>query len=436
MWKFAPGKGAVEPPETGNLTVAELQQASNDVLMLVLAESFPDIKRGMKNYDAFPNFSKTGSSVDKQAPSSLRKLRPILVKGILRVGGRLQYSALSEEEKHPFILPKRHHVTKLIVQHYHELVGHSGTQHVLGATSEKFWILHGNSTVRHYLKECRKCRLWKVQVNQQLMAPLPKCRVTPGNSPFAGTGVDYVGPMLLNIGRSHVKRYGCIFTCMASRAVHLELSSSLSASSFLQAFFRFVHRRPGAKKMFSDHGSNFVMGARELRDGVNRWNQQKMHDSLRQKGIEWYFNPPLSPNSGGAWESMVKSVKRILRLLTEERILDEESLHTFLIEVEWILNNRPLTAVSDHPDDLSTLTPVSILTGCVASSFPPDVFVRADGYRRSWRAVQRMANQFWKRWKREYLLLLQQRPKWLQPFRNLRVGDIFLMVDEDSKRGS
>jgi len=91
--------------------------------------------------------------------------------------------------------------------------------------------------------------------------------------------------MLVNLGRSHVKRYGCIFTCMASRAVHLELSSSVSASSFLQAFFRFVHRRPVAKKMFSDHGSNFVMGVRELRDGVNRWNQQKMHDS------------PLSPNA-------------------------------------------------------------------------------------------------------------------------------------------
>jgi len=100
------------------------------------------------------------------------------------------------------------------------------------------------------------------------------------------------------------------------------------------------------------------------------------------------------------------------------------------------LNNRPLTAVSDHPDDLSTLTPVSILTGCVASSFPPDVLVRADGYRSSWRAVQWMANQFWKRWKREYLLLLQQRPKWLQPFRNLWAGDIVLMVEEDSKRGS
>ena len=81
-WKFAPGKGAVELPETGNLTVAELQQARNDVLKLVQAESFPDVKRGMKNYDAFPNFSKTGSSVGNQAPSSLRKLRPILVKGI------------------------------------------------------------------------------------------------------------------------------------------------------------------------------------------------------------------------------------------------------------------------------------------------------------------------------------------------------------------
>ena len=324
----------------------------------------------------------------------------------------------------------------MIIQYYHEIVGHSGTQQVLSATRERFWIICGNSSVRHYLKECRKCRFWKAPTGQQLMAPLPECRVTPGKPPFTCTGVDYFGPVLVRIGRSQVKRYGCIFTCLASRAVHIELASSLSASSFLQAFFRFVHRRPGVKKMFSDRGSNFVMAERELRDEITRWNKQLIHDSLRQKGIEWHFNPPLSPSQGGVWEIIVKSVKRILQNLTGEKILDEESLRTFIVEVEWILNNRPLTSVSDHPSDLAALTPTSVLTGSTDPSLPPDTFMKADGYKRSWRAVQWMAEQFWTRWRKEYMLSLQKRQKWLHTSRNLKPGDLVLMVNENCKRGS
>ena len=188
--------------------------------------------------------------------------------------------------------------------------------------------------------------------------------------------------------------------------------------------------------MFSDRGSNFILAERELRDGVRRWNQQQLHESLRQKDVKWTFNPPLSPSSGGAWEILVKGVKKILYTLTGERTLDDESLCTFLIEVEFILNNRPLTPVSGDPDDLKALTPMSILTGSLDCTFPPDVFVGADGYRRSWRTVQLMADIFWKRWTKEYLPMLQLRQKWLQPARNLRVGDVVLMCDANSKRGA
>ena len=142
--------------------------------------------------------------------------------------------------------------------------------------------------MRHYLKDCKLCRLWKAQACKQLMAPLPKCRVSAGNPPFTCTGVDYFGPILIKVGRSHVKRYGCLFTCMASRAIHIEIANSLNASSFLQAFFRFIHRRGRVKEMYSDRGSNFVLAERELREEIQRWNQQEIHSSLRQKGVTSY----------------------------------------------------------------------------------------------------------------------------------------------------
>jgi len=137
---------------------------------------------------------------------------------------------------------------------------------------------------------------------------------------------------------------------MARCAVHLEIAGSLNASSFSQAFFRFMHRRGSVKEMYSGRGTNFVLAERELRNGIMRWNQQNIHDTLCQNGVQWRFYPPLSPSSGGAWEVLVKAVKKILRFLLRDRSLDEESLHTFMVEVESILNNRLLTPVSDSPD--------------------------------------------------------------------------------------
>jgi len=99
----------------------------------------------------------------------------------------------------------------------------------------------------------------------------------------------------------------------------------------------------------------------------------------------------------------------------KERTLTDQSLYTFLVEVEWIMNTRPLTSVSDSPDDFSALTPMSLLCGSLDSSLPSDVFLQADEYRRSWRSVQLLTDLFWRRWMKEYLPLLQRQQKWLQP---------------------
>ena len=125
-----------------------------------------------------------------------------------------------------------------------------------------------------------------------------------------------------------------LFTCMATRAVHLEIAGSLDASSFLQAFFIFIYCRGAVKEMCSDKGTNFALAERKLRNGIMRWNRQKIQDSLCEKGVQWHFNPPLSPLSGDAWEVLVKAVKKILPFLLRDRILDEESLDTFLVKVE------------------------------------------------------------------------------------------------------
>ena len=129
-------------PEAGCLSVEKLQQATMYV-RYVQDDVFRAVKAKLTDFEEYPCLSRVGSSFGKCCPSSLRKLRPITFQGVLRVGGRLQNSGLSVDQQHPAILPTRHHVTGLIVQFYHVQQGHCGTQSVLSATREKFWMVKG-----------------------------------------------------------------------------------------------------------------------------------------------------------------------------------------------------------------------------------------------------------------------------------------------------
>ena len=269
------------------------------------------------------------------------------------------------------------------------------------------------------------------------MAPLPLHRVTSHLPAFTHVGVDYAGPFLIKSGRNQLKsgRYLCVFTCLATRAVHLEPSFSLDTPSFLQAYQRFVSRRGTPKAIYSDNGTNFVGAAKELREGMKRLDKQLIHDRMRRQSIDWHFNPPAASHHGGVWERIIRSARRIMLALTSQyRSLTDEEFFTFTVEVERILNNRPLTPVRSDPTDLETLTPNSLLTSRLDTSTPMDMFIKADGYKRSWRFVNWLSEQFWARWLKEYLPSLQVRQKWLKPMRNLKVGDIVLVIDDGQKR--
>ena len=268
------------------------------------------------------------------------------------------------------------------------------------------------------------------------MGELPVARVTPEQPPFTNTGVDYFGPIMVKQGRSQVKRYGCLFTCLAIRAVHLEVAHSLNTDSFLNALRRFMNRRGVPKRIFSDNGTNFIGGERELREGIQSFNQQKIHGILLQKEVEWNFNPPLASHMGGVWESMVKSVKKIMKALLKEQVVRDEILLTIFSEVEGILNSRPITEIHQDSKDSEPLTPNHLLLLRPNTCLPPGVFQKVDGFGiRAWRQAQYLADRFWQRWLKEYLPLLQLRQRWTVPRRNLKVGDLVLVLDESVPRG-
>ena len=193
------------------------------------------------------------------------------------------------------------------------------------------------------------------------MAPLLEEQTTPDKPPFTYVGIDYFGPLIVRSGRCNLKRYGCLFTCLTSRAVHLEVAHSLTTDSFFAAFQRFISRRGVPEKVYSDNGTNLVSGDSCLRKSIEQWNQLKIGRIMLQNEIDWHFNPPTSKHMGGAWERLIRSTREILRALAKEQLLTDEQLLTFMAKVEKILNDRPITPVSNDPDDPMELSPSMLL---------------------------------------------------------------------------
>ncbi|PIK33170.1 hypothetical protein BSL78_30017 [Apostichopus japonicus] len=245
---------------------------------------------------------------------------------------------------------------------------------------EKYWIVRGGAVVRKVIGNCFRCKRRNSARGQQFMADLPKERVTPDLPPFTYTGVDYFGPFMVKVGRSMLKRYGCIFTCLASRAVHLEVSHSLDTDSFIHTLRRFINRRGHPQKILSDNGSNFKCAQKELKKNLDALKGDKVGRFLAQRGVDWEFNPPGASHMGGIWERMIRSVRRILVNLLSQQTVTDEALLTLMTEVEAILNGRPLTPLSMDPKDEEPLTPNHLLLLRSNPNTSPGLFVKEDGY--------------------------------------------------------
>ncbi|XP_076392689.1 uncharacterized protein LOC143265292 [Megachile rotundata] len=391
-----------------NLTVQDLNLAEEAVLRLLQQQYFmQEILDLQSNRDIFKS-------------SSLRGLNPLLdKKGLLRVGGRLNFANLKYEQQHPVILPKDSFITKLIIRREHERLLHAGCESVLSAIRRKYWPLSGRNTIKGIIRKCVRCSRTNPKGVGYLMGQLPAARVQV-RAPFFTTGVDYAGPFYVkerNRSKTTTKAYLCLFVCLATKAVHFELSVDLTTNAFLNCLRRFVARRGKCKQIFSDNGTNFVGARNEMqrmeqffRDEVN---QRHILDFTVTEGIDWHFIPPHAPHFGGLWESAVKSAKRhLLRVIGETRLTFEE-LYTVLTQIEACMNSRPLHPISSDPKDLTPLTPGHFLTGGPLSDIPyPDVTdVKANRLSR-FQLLQAMQQHFWRRWQTDYLHQLQQRNKW------------------------
>lgn len=409
------------------ITTEEVQQAESKILKYVQRRHFAEETSQMEEE------SNTGdkkglkpSSVKKS--SQLRKLNPIMINGLLHVGGRLRNAPIDDESKYPVILPKNNHLVDLIVRFYHQKSGHSGVEHVLSLMRERFWPINARATVKKMLNACFSCRKRLSSPEVQKMADLPADRVRPDEPPFTHVGIDCFGPFMVKGGRIEVKRYGVVYTCLTIRAIHIEVLHSMDTHSFVNSFRRFVARRGLPKTVRSDHGTNFVAGNREMREPIDEWNLRQIDEFKIQRNIKWIFNPPAASHQGRVWERCIRTIRKVLN--------DDESLNTLMCEIEAIVNSRPITKVSDDPRDQMPLTPNHLLLLRSGPQLPQGASTDDKYSRRRWRQVQHLADAFWRRWTREYLPQLQERHKWTNQHRNLAIDDVVLVVDDKCSRSS
>ncbi|KRX69980.1 hypothetical protein T06_14245 [Trichinella sp. T6] len=382
-WPFLNLQLSRHEREFAELTVEELDKAENFWLLTVQREAFEKELAAVQS--------------GRNPESKLARFNPYLDEnGLLRVGGRLQNSDMDAERKHPILLPSTHLVMMLLIKRVHERSLHAGTEQTLTDLRQRFWVLKGRSSVKRIVRQCRICKKQSARPYESIMNELPIDRVAVA-APFERIGIDFAGPVFIKMRNNHTAQntrtlYSDFFvtalphhfrvrlavvrpanqvslglrvrmfidiryTCMVTRAIHLELVTPMTMEQFLNAFHRFAARRGYLVLVQSDNFKTFKQADQELRAQLSENQLSEIRDALTVNRIKWKYITERAPWNGGYWERIVPTVKESLKKVLGNTRMKEDELRTVLCEREARINSRPLTFVGDYPNDPNPLTP-------------------------------------------------------------------------------
>ncbi|CAB4022910.1 RNA-directed DNA polymerase from mobile element jockey, partial [Paramuricea clavata] len=418
-----------------DLLASEINAAENIWIRSIQNVSFPSEIEYLssKSQGSIPNrVRQFGLFIDEQE--------------LLRCEGRIDKANIPRESKNPMLLPAKHPIIDLIVRDVHHRVKHNGIRDTLTTTRERFWILRGREVVKRILKKCVVCR--KAEGTPYGVPPpphLPPCRVAD-DPPFTNVGLDFAGPLLVRPDKeaqssieSLLKVYVLLFTCASTRGVHLELTPSLSVSSFLQAFRRFASRRGLPSLLVSDNAKTYKSASKEIR---NLSRAEEVWRYLSNNRITWQFIVEKAPWWGGFWERLVRSIKRPLKKVIGRASLTYEELSTLVVEIEGLINSRPLTYVFDDDETCtSPLCPSHLIYGRRITTMPNsqhyEVISTYQSLTKRARHHRNLIQQFTKQWRTEYLLGLREQSRVMarnNKTGNISIGDIVILRNDKTSR--
>ncbi|XP_068215916.1 uncharacterized protein [Palaemon carinicauda] len=335
--------------------------------------------------------------------------------GLVHSRGRLHHSNLDQSTKFPILIPSKSHLANLLIDFAHEKCLHGGVKETLSYLRRQYWIPKVISTIKKFLRHCVNCkRVEGRRFDYPGPPPLPAVRVQ-FTRPFFHTGIDFSGPITITKtedGKPH-KYYIVLFTCTASRLVHLELAYNMSALTFINIFRRFCAIYSAPVTVISDNGSNFLASAKFFDQLLM---QRDVKEYMAVNHIQWRFIAPRAPWQGGFYERLIGLTKSCLKKVLFKKRVNADELETVLKEIQCKLNNRPLTYI-DAETPIEPLAPIHLWCGRIINPMPsveldsqedPN-FLDHSEFNKRYSQVSVILNHFENMWRNEYLTALREK---------------------------
>ena len=431
-------KKAVFPKDSGGVSVAKIIDAENCLVRGIQQHHFEEELLSLIRLGVF-----TPNAVLelKTKKSRLLHLSPFLdEENVIRVGGRIgkaQY--LPYNTRYPRILPNKDLNVKSLIRFEHEMDAHSSRLQTFFRIRQRWFILGGRSLVNSVLSTCIPCQKRDRVVTPQREADLPAERLEI-SIPFKNIAIDVFGPFIVKHGgRGTQKRWVLLINDLPTRAVVLLPLIDMTASTFINAIEKFNAFYQCTEMVVADNGTNFRGASKEIREAILKWNKEQISQEFFKKGLTWRWGPPRAAHVNGVSERLVASSKKHLKILLGNEVVHNNVFETFIAMVSGILNRRPLTYASSDTDDPHILCPLNLIFpySCIdsATTIMPPTPSDGDCVRANWQTVRSLLDRFWEKWRKEYIITLQERKKWTSSSKNPFEGQIVLICDDLVPRG-
>ena len=412
-----------------------MEEKSNGEMLLIRAIQSNSFQKEITSLIKLDIFSPNAYNELKDKKSKLISLSPFIDnQGIMRAGGRLEKSkTLPFDTKFPIILPRADNENvSTLIRHVHAKNYHCSGIETFYILRQKYFPLGGRANVLKITSRCLQCQKTGKRPKNQRIAPLPSDRLDIV-IPFHVSGVDVFGEFNLTQGRRPKKRWVLLLTCLTTRAVALYPLKDMSLSTTINALVKFNSQFPALKKLVSDNGTNFKGANREMKEAIAGWNKEELTDRLADIGIDWQFGPAKCGHFGGSWERLIQVVKKCLYACIGKKVIDIDTFDTICAGVMGCVNRRPLTKAGANISEPLVLSPAHFLyphnfVNSAPSICPP---IRDGNHlRSSWNQTRILLDDFFQRFKTEYVTSLLERKKWTTSTLNVRVGDLALLVED------